>query len=189
MDILKPEEEEKTEMDETDADTVIGDIIDEDSSLHSLVLGAWDAKAKELSQKKIAEIKKRVEEKYKQDEEFRKMVLEKTREEEKTSSQSKSASGSLLELKQTILTTGVSYNSTNAKVIAGLQTLFDEQLQKGRGKTMDHFSSKERQKKFVKLISQVDVNDVVGNGQKLKDDLEKLSNDLAPPKIESGSKQ
>jgi hypothetical protein len=56
------------------------------------------------------------------------MILEKTREEEKTSSQSKSASGSLLELKQTILTTGVSYNSTNAKVIAGLQTLFDEQL-------------------------------------------------------------
>ena len=33
MDVLKPEEEEKTEMDETDADTVIGDIIDEDPSL------------------------------------------------------------------------------------------------------------------------------------------------------------
>lgn len=49
MDILKPEEEEKTEMDETDADTVIGDIIDEDASLYSLVIGAWDEKAKELS--------------------------------------------------------------------------------------------------------------------------------------------
>lgn len=92
------------------------------------------------------------------------MVLEKTQEGEKTPSQSKTASGSLLELNQTVLTPGVSYNSTNAKVISGLQALFDEQLQKGRGKTMDHFSSKERQKKFVKLISQVDVNDVVGNG-------------------------
>lgn len=56
------------------------------------------------------------------------MVLEKTQEGEKTSPQSKSASGSLLELKQTILTTGVLYNSTNAKVISGLQALFDEQL-------------------------------------------------------------
>lgn len=83
MDILKPEEEEKTELDETDADTVIGDIIDEDSSLYSLVIGAWDEKAKELSREKINEIKRRVEEKYKKDEEFRKMVLEKTQEGEK----------------------------------------------------------------------------------------------------------